>query len=215
MTDPTITPEHHHHAAEPTPSKGPWKAIAIVLAVIIAVALIVGAIWLFTKGAPAPEPTPTPTASPSPTPTPTPTTPAVEGACTTDNSTVDLGTANAAAGSVEIPLIFTNTSNADCTLKGYPVVVFVGDGNGTQIGSTATQDTSIPVSLVTLAPGATATANLTVTIADVEGCSPTAADGFRITPPGSNDAFFAATTDYQACDNANVSILKVTAIAAG
>lgn len=212
MTDPTTTPEHHHHAAEPAPSKGPWKAIAIVLAVIIAVALIVGAIWLFAKGAPAPEPTPTPTASP--TPTPTPTTPPVEGACTTDNSTVDLGAADAAAGSVQVPLIFTNTSSADCTLKGYPVVVFVGDGNGTQIGSTATQDTSTPVSLVTLAPGATATATLTVTIADVEGCSPTAADGFRITPPGSNDAFFAATTDYQACDNANVSILTVTAIAA-
>ena len=210
MTDPTTIPEHHHHAAEPTPSKGPWKAIAIVLAVIIAVALIVGAIWLFAKGAPAPEPTPTPTASP--TPTPTPTTPPVDGACTTDNSTVELGTADAAAGSVQVPLIFTNTSSADCTLKGFPVVAFVGDGNGTQIGSTATQDTTTAVALVTIAPGDSAAALLVITTAEVEGCSPTAADGLRVIPPGSNDSFFVATTDYQACDNANVSILKVSAI---
>lgn len=208
-------PDHHRHAAEAAP-RNPWKIVAITLAVLVGIALVVW-ITLAVTGNPAPGPTPTPSPTPThsdtPTPTPTPT-PTAAGPCTTDNSTTELGAPSGAAGSTQVPLIFTNTSDAACTLEGYPTVEFVGDGNGTQIGATAMQDASTVVALVTIEPGNSAMATLTITdAANVDDCSPVTPDGFRVIPPGSNDAFFIEVTDYQACENAAVSILAVSAIA--
>lgn len=208
-----IDHEHHRHAA-PEPARNPWKVVAIVLAAIIAGGLIVWAVFALTGGgAPGPTPTPSPTessATPSPTPTPSPT----AAPCTTDDSTVELGTAEGAAGSSVVPLIFTNTGSADCTLEGFPTVEFVGDGDGTQIGASATEDTATsPVALVTLAPGESAESVLTITTAPVGDCEPVDVDGFRVIPPGSNDAFFIENTDYQACDDPDVSLMTVSAIA--
>jgi hypothetical protein len=134
--------------------------------------------------------------------------------CTNETPTAALGTPEGAAGSTRVPIVFTNTGQAACTLEGFPAVVFVGGGDGTQIGAPATQDTvTSPVSLVTIAPGGTAQAQLTITTAEVEGCTPTASDGFRVTPPGSDEAFYIATVDYEACDSADISILTVSAVA--
>ncbi len=144
--------------------------------------------------------------------TPSPTgTPAVA-LCTTSNSTASLGMPSGAAGHTIVPVVFTNTSSAPCTLEGYPTVEFVGDGNGTQIGPAATQDASqAPVTLTTLAPGGGAGAVLTVTDAG-NVCTPVNVDGFRVIPPGSNDAFFIASTAYPACPGAT-SLLTIGAIA--
>jgi hypothetical protein len=203
--------EHHRHA-ESAPRSNPWKAVAIVLASLIVVGLIAWLVFWLVGGGTGPAPTPTPTetsSTPTPTPTPTPTAAAV---CTTDTATAELGEPNGAAGSVTMPIIFTNTSNAPCTLEGFPVVEFVGDGNGTTIGAPATDNDETAVALVTIEPGNSAMALLTVTEADVEGCTRVPVDGFRVTPPGSNDAFFIANTDYQGCQE-DVSVLSVSAIA--
>ena len=203
-------PEHHRHAT-PEPKGNPWKVVAIVLGAIILVGL---AVWitlaLTSGGTPGPTPTPTPTeTSATPTPTPTPTATA---SCTTDTSTAELGQADGAAGSVMVPIIFTNTSSAPCTLEGFPVVEFVGDEDGTTIGAPATDDDQSAVALVTIEPGNSASALLTITTADDEGCTRVAVDGSRVIPPGSSDAFFIANTDYQGCQE-DVSVLKVAAVA--
>lgn len=212
-----LNPEHHRHSAPP-PSRNPYKVPFIVLAIILALALVAFLVWFFAlRGGDGPGPTPTPTptestATPTPTPTPTVTPPPLAGPCTTDTSSVELGTPDVAAGTTRVSIIFTNTSEADCTLEGFPTVEFVGDGNGTQIGATATQDTSTSPQLVTLAPGAMAAALLSITSAG-NVCDPVDVDGFRVIPPGSNDAFFIETTDYQACDAPNTELLTVGAIA--
>jgi hypothetical protein len=65
-------------------------------------------------------------------------------------------------------LEFTNVSARSCSLYGYPeVAAYAGSEiTGTQIGSPATQDTTIRPQPVTLAPGATAHSVLRVTGTD-------------------------------------------------
>lgn len=123
-----------------------------------------------------------------------------------------------AAGSVEITLTFTNTSSSSCTLQGWPGVSFVGGGNGTQLGSPAALDRSSAHETQTLAPGATVNAPLKIVQAgnfDPADCTPTAADGFRVYPPGSKQAMFIAASGYTACAKAGVQVLSVQAITAG
>ena len=200
----------------PTPERNPWKVWVIVLAIILGLAIVAAIIWAVTTARPAPTPTPTATpsnsASPSPSSTPEPT--GATGACTFDNLAVTLGEPEGTAGSSVIPLIFTNAGDDPCVVEGYPTVAFVGQGNGTQIGSAATDDTTSAVAEVTLAPGEAATANLTVTFAgNLDDCSPTDPDGFRVYPPNLSEAVFLPDTSLQACANSSASILKVTALA--
>lgn len=219
MTNPIDTPasEHHRHAAPARTGSSPKRGLLIALVIVLGLVILGGGVWLFLREAPTPAPTPSPTASSSSSPGPTasPTTPPTAGACTTDNSTAVLANPDASAGSTSVQIIFTNTGTQACTLEGFPTVAFVGDGNGTQIGATASHDTTTsPVALVTIEPTNSAMAVLTITDAgNVESCNPTDADGFRVIPPGSNDSFFLATTDYQACDNTSVEILTISAVA--
>lgn len=213
---PEPAPDHHRHAGAKPPLDRRVVALAVVGGVLLLV--IIGLLaWLIVSSNATPGPTPSPTSSsatPSPTPTPTQTTTPTVAACTTATSTAALGTPDGTAGSTHVPIIFTNSSTEPCTLEGFPAVVFVGDGDGTQLGAPATEDTATsPVAVVTIEPGNSAMSLLTITTADVEGCTRVAADGFRVTPPGSADGFFIATTDYEACDSADVSVLTVSAVA--
>ncbi len=202
-------PIHHPEHEAPPRRRGPWLPLFIVAAVLLA-ALIGVLLWLVLRPSGTPTPTPSPTATASPTPSPTGT-PAVA-ICSTANSKVTLGSPSGEAGHTVVPIVFTNTSSSPCTLEGYPTVEFVGDGNGTQIGASATQDTTTaPVTLVTLAPGGGAGSVLTVTDAG-NVCTPVPVDGFRVIPPGSKDAFFVPTTDYPACAG-STSLLTVSAFA--
>jgi cytoskeletal protein RodZ len=222
MTEPIAEPddasERHRHAG-PKPPLDRRVLALIALGAVVIIGLIVLVVYLVVANAGTPEPTPTPTTptptQTSPSPTPTETTPPAA-VCTNDTTTAALGTPDGAAGSTRVPIIFTNAGTAPCSLEGFPAVVFVGGGDGTQIGVPATQDTTTtPVTLVTIEPGATASAILTITTADVEGCTPTPSDGFRVAPPGSTEAFYIANFDYEACDSPDVSILTVSAVAAG
>jgi hypothetical protein len=126
---------------------------------------------------------------------------------------VELGTADPAAGTTRVPLLFTNTGNAECTLQGFPAVAFVAGGE--QVGAASTQDTSAPANLITLAAGQAAQAVLAIAEAGDVCDAPVDTDGFSVVPPGGSEPITVDTTDYQACDAPNTSLISVTAVAAG
>jgi Protein of unknown function (DUF4232) len=111
--------------------------------------------------------------------------------CTGSEIKVSLGEGGVAMSHEGFVLIFTNSSSRTCTLDGYPGVAimngstvvlnatrslngFIGDGRGTPL-------TSIP--LVTLAPGATASAELEFVVNAGETCYPNGTGTVEVTPP--------------------------------
>ena len=116
--------------------------------------------------------------------TPPPTAPP---ACPTSGMQVKLGQSSGYAGGVYVPITFTNSSTASCTLYGYPGVSLVSGPPYTQIGLAAKRATaSAPVKQITLAPGATANALLQIVDAlnfPTASCGPTKAAALKIYPP--------------------------------
>ena len=112
-------------------------------------------------------------------------------ACTGSEIRVSLGEGGVAMSHEGFVLIFTNTSSQTCTMKGYPGVAimngstvvlnatrtlngFIGDGHGTPLSG---------VPLVTLAPGATASAELEFVVNAGEPCYPNGSGTVEVTPP--------------------------------
>jgi hypothetical protein len=83
-------------------------------------------------------------------------------ACPTRSLSVKAGAAQGAAGSVFQTLDFTNVSQLTCTLYGYPGVSLAGGKPVSQIGPAASESHQAPRRLVTLAPGAVASAVLRI-----------------------------------------------------
>lgn len=142
------------------------------------------------------------------------------GACLTVQLTATLGAGSGSGAGHAYPvLVLTNKGTTSCTVKGYPGVSFVGSGNGTQLGAAAVrQSAGIPIAALTLAPGAAAHAELSITMAgnyDATTCRPKAADGLRVYPPEETHSIFLATTSYTACQNASVLLLVVHPLQAG
>jgi hypothetical protein len=117
--------------------------------------------------------------------------------CTAANLNVwlNVGQANAAAGTAFYPLEFTNISKHACALFGYPGVSAV-NGNGKQLGNAAGRNARFKPATVTIPAGGTAHADLGWT--DVgnfpaKGCKPVTATLVRVFPPGAthSDAGFA------------------------
>jgi Protein of unknown function (DUF4232) len=127
------------------------------------------------------------------------------------------GSPNGYAGGVDVTIGFTNTSSATCTLYGYPGVSLVsGPSPYKQIGLAAKRNSTTPVKLITLAPGATANALLQIVDAlnyPSSACSPTTATDLRIYPPNQLDPLYLATTA-QGCSK-NSQVLFISAVAAG
>ncbi|WP_426515012.1 DUF4232 domain-containing protein [Diaminobutyricibacter sp. McL0618] len=197
------------------------RTIAIIVLSVLAAILIGIIIWLLATAKPSPTPTPSPTPSasptpsvtPSPTPTPTPTTTSGAGICGLSALTITLGETQGGAGSRYVPIVFTNKGSTPCTLNGYPTVSFVGNGNGTQIGPSAINDSTTAPSLQTVQPGQAVSSLLRVAVAqNFAGCTAVTPDGFRIAPPGSATSAFVAMTSLQACDNQNIQLLTVQAV---
>jgi Protein of unknown function (DUF4232) len=137
-------------------------------------------------------------------------------ACATSVLSGSLGSAGAAAGSTYYSIEFTNTSSSACTLYGYPGVSFV-TASGSQVGTPATEDAVYPRQLVTLAPGATAHAELGVATAQnypSSTCSPVSVSRLKVYPPGQTAALFLAIST-TACSNPSVSILTVQTVQPG
>ncbi|CAL8899745.1 DUF4232 domain-containing protein [Kocuria varians] len=118
-----------------------------------------------------------------------------------------------AAGHTIVSLTLTNTGSTPCTLDGYAGVSFT-DANGAPVGAPASREGAGP-GAVTLQPGASASAGLSITQPGVIGqvCNPQAVTGLRVYPPGSYDSLV-VSYPVQACGNPKVSQLQVTAFGA-
>jgi hypothetical protein len=136
-------------------------------------------------------------------------------ACSTSALKVSQSAPNGYAGGFDVTIGFTNTSGVACTLYGYPGVSLVS-ASYAQIGLSAKRLGTVPIRLVTLASGATASA--TVQIADAlnfpsPACSPVKAAYLRIFPPNQTASVYLANTS-QTCSKP-VPTLTVTAVQAG
>ncbi|HEY1644615.1 MAG TPA: DUF4232 domain-containing protein [Streptosporangiaceae bacterium] len=118
-------------------------------------------------------------------------------ACTTAGLKVTTGQGNGAAGSVVVPLKFTNTGTASCTLFGYPGVSFVTAAGGSQLGASAGQDPATPRQQVTITPGGSAHALLQVAVAQnfpPAKCQLTTAHLLKVYPPGRTAPLYVSYT---------------------
>lgn len=109
--------------------------------------------------------------------------------CTGSEIKVTLGRGGAATGHDVVSLEFTNTGSSTCTLQGYPGAA-ITSGSTVILNATRTlngyagderQLTSAP--LVTLAPGAIASANLEWVVNNGEPCAPNGTGTLNVTPP--------------------------------
>jgi hypothetical protein len=82
--------------------------------------------------------------------------------CSTSALQAKTGTGQGAAGSTYVPIVFTNISAVTCTLYGYPGVSLAAGSPVTQIGLAATKNSASQGQLVTLGPGAQASALLRI-----------------------------------------------------
>jgi Protein of unknown function (DUF4232) len=156
-----------------------------------------------SSGAPAASPTTSVAAGPGP--------------CQSGALKVSLGASNPAAGTNYVPVVFTNTSQATCTLYGFPGVSFTGETYAVQVGPAATRNHASPENLVTLAPGAVASALLTIVDAQnypAGPCGLTTASGILVYPPNLTKSVGIPYNGYT-CVNAKDHVLSVNAVVAG
>ncbi len=106
---------------------------------------------------------------------------------------IDVRATGVAAGTLYLPVDFTNISTANCTLDGYPTVTLAASRSGRQIGGAAVTDRGLaPENLVVAAGQA---AHIWLRIASVanlpaSSCQPVTAAGLRIALPGPGPATF-------------------------
>lgn len=138
-------------------------------------------------------------------------------ACATDDlktTTGDYG--GGTPGTYYSVIDFTNTSNASCTLYGYPGVSLRDSSSGL-IGATGTRSSVRAASLVTLAPGATANAVVGMTDPSVyptSKCVPVTSAYLMVYPPNTTQSVelpYKGTT----CSNPSVKMLTITTVRAG
>jgi hypothetical protein len=189
-----------------------WSVLALTL---IVVAMIVGGCTRSDENKASHKATATtPTAKPTPKPTPTPTPPIsnASGPATCQPTQLKVKLAEelggAAAGSVYSHLTFTNVGAHTCAMTGWPGVSYVGDGNGTQIGSPAGRTGSATV--ITVKPGAVAEAQLREVDAGNESadCIITPADGLRVYSPNTKAAVFVHHT-VEACAAPSTHLMTI------
>ncbi|HEY1466855.1 MAG TPA: DUF4232 domain-containing protein [Acidimicrobiales bacterium] len=144
-------------------------------------------------------PTTTTTGAPSTTTSGPTTTTTAAGVppCTSAKLSVAVGQSQGAAGSLIVPLVFTNTGSSTCSLQGYPGVSIVG-ANGAQLGAAAAR-TGQATPLVTLSAGQNTTAIFRQANPGILNCTPVSATGFRVYPPNQTAALFAADPSLTTC----------------
>jgi hypothetical protein len=137
--------------------------------------------------------------------------------CATSSLDVKQGLAQGYAGGVYEVIDFTNTSNAPCSLLGYPGVSLVTGPPHTQIGLAAKRSTtSGQVKLITLAPGATANALLQIVDAlnyPSATCGPTKAAALKVYPPNQKASVYLPNTS-EACTK-SVQTMNIGPVQAG
>jgi hypothetical protein len=145
--------------------------------------------------------------------------PAGPTSCATSALHLELGQGNGTAGSVIVPIEFTNTSTSACSLFGFPGVSFVTGVGGSQIGASAGENNATARKLVTLAPGGKAHALLQIVVAQnfpAAKCKLVTAHWLKVFPPGQTAALYLKHTS-ATCSAASTSVrvLNVQAVQAG
>lgn len=189
------------------------------LPLTVSTALLAALLISGCAGSPAPSPSASAgSATPSPSPSPTASAEvdpnAPEGQCADGVIQITVSGSDAGAGSIASNVVFTNTGQESCVLRGAPGVSVVGDGNGTQLGAAAEQQEDASPTDVTLPAGGSASALLTsVNIGSdggpLDGCEAVTGDGYRIFPPHSFTAVFVASAGVPACSNAAVTWMTI------
>ncbi len=135
-------------------------------------------------------------------------------ACVTSALKISQSAPNGYAGGVIVTLVFTNASGSACTLYGYPGVSLVSSAQ-TQIGLAAKRS-GTAVKLITLGPGATASATLQIVDAlnfPSTTCDPVKAAYLRVYPPNQTASVLLANTS-QTCSKP-VQTLTINPVQAG
>ncbi|WP_354229256.1 DUF4232 domain-containing protein [Arthrobacter bambusae] len=158
---------------------------------------------------------PSATATTTPSPSATSAAPAEATLCKAASLTASTdSTGGGAAGSIYEKLILTNSGTAPCILEGFAGVSLTADANGEPIGEPATRETTTPVTKIELAAGKSAWAEIRYTQAGNYGdCTKVPAAGFRIYPPNDTASLFVAEP-HDACSNAGIKLLTITAFQA-
>ena len=144
-------------------------------------------------------------------------TPAGPGPCQSSELKVTLGKGNAAAGTAFYEILFRNHSSTTCTLYGFPGVSFTGETYAVQVGPAATRNHALQPSLVTLAPGAVASAEISVVDAQnypPGPCGLTTASGILVYPPNLTTSTGLPFNGYT-CVHAKDHVLTVDPVVAG
>jgi hypothetical protein len=122
-----------------------------------------------------------------------------------------IGQGNGAAGTIFIPLEFTNLSGHTCSLFGFPGVSAL-NAQGHQLGSPAEWERTSAPHLVILAPGATAHTMLAyhdAVVTTEAGCDPVnTAAVLRVYPPGQHSST-EAEYDLQSCSHTGPRYLSI------
>ena len=113
--------------------------------------------------------------------------------CRSSQLRVSLGRSEGAAGSLYVPLVFTNVGGRACHLRGFPGVSSVAGASGRQVGAPARRTTDIAVRTVLIRPRHSASAlyrqansgNYPRSL-----CRPEQTRGLRIYPPDERAALF-------------------------
>ena len=181
-----------------------------------------------SSGSPAAAPTKTITVRATPaasastipgtpaTPVASPTVAGAPPACPRRSLGLKLGLSQGAAGSTFQVIDFTNVSSVTCTLYGYPGVSLAGGKPVTQIGLAATESRATARKLITLSPGAVASAVLQIAHAvnfPAAKCGLVTADYLQIYPPNQTTPGYLHYSS-QTCAR-KVPILTISAVQAG
>lgn len=131
--------------------------------------------------------------------------PVAGGGCATENLHLSLGTGGAAAGTFYFPIVFTNIGTSSCTLRGFPGVSYTTSDH-TRIGRPATEDGAAgPNKLVTLAPGAKASARVAQPTAEdypSSKCHAETSALLKVYPPGERTAAY-LSEQAKVCSSSN------------
>ncbi len=206
-------------------SRRRWRRATAELACALAIGGVVAVVLAgcaapatpFGSGSATPSSTPTATTVPSATATPTPTSTG-QGECNPNQLALSLQArpGDSGAGNFFWDLQFTNTSSAECSLKGYPAVSLVSANSGEAIGAVSENEPGrfFPEAVVPLAPGASAYSLLHLTQAGAYGCTIVPVTEVAVTPPQWEASRRVATPGpIDGCDDHSTVIVRAGPIA--
>lgn len=202
----------------------PSIALLPALALVTALSLTACAPATHTTAGPTKLTTTTPSDAPSSAPTPTETSIAAPPAststpdpnttrsgkhtkptpppCDATKLTITYVPVDNTAGQAHAVLMFTNKSPAACQAYGNPFVWF-STTTGTKVGPQSKSVDGSTAAIITLQPGQNATAQLTISDADIIGsCTVVSENHMVVTPAGADNSAVISVPTMDACSNA-------------